>query len=81
MKKRLRAMVRAASLPGVFRPVPLWSLPWNVSRRDAGEKVKRGSQDEGILGGGNSNIFFFDIYLGKIPHFDSYFFKWVETTN
>ena len=42
-----------------------------------------GSQPKPSLGGGNSKIFvlFSSRNLGKIPHFDSYFFKWAETTN
>ena len=33
------------------------------------------------LGDGNSNIFYFHPYLGKIPILTSIFFKGVETTN
>ena len=34
-----------------------------------------------VLGGGNSNIFYFHLYLGKIFILTSIFFKWVDTTN
>ena len=32
------------------------------------------------LGGGNSNIFYFHLYLGKIPILTSIFFRWVGST-
>ena len=34
-----------------------------------------------ILGGGNSQIFYFHPYLGKIPNLTIIFFRGVETTN
>ena len=33
-----------------------------------------------LLGGGNSNIFYFHPYLGKIPILTSIFFKWCGST-
>ena len=34
-----------------------------------------------FLGGGNSNIFYFQPYVGKMSNLNNIFFRWVETTN
>ena len=36
--------------------------------------------NDNLLGGGNSNIFYFHHYLGKISHLTSIFFRWVGST-
>ena len=48
---------------------------------DSKGKKKKDEWSNTKLGGGNSNIFDFHPYLGKIPILTIIFFRWVETTN
>jgi len=48
---------------------------WNTKTSHGGLEDDVPFQLGDNLGGGNSNIFYFHPYLGKISHFDSYFSK------
>ena len=52
-----------------------------LSQNSCVQKDDFGFVSKRLLDGGNSNIFYFHPYLGKIPILTSIFFKWVETTN